>query len=549
MDATQRDGAPYDVVIIGGGICGAASARALTRRGYRILLLERADFASGSTAAGTRLVQGGLQYLESGRARQLHESLHARERLLRSRPHLVRPQPFLLPVYHDERRAPALVRAGLTIYDVLTPRKVAPWSRTFPPRAVERMEPSLATVGLRAAFGFHDGLVELPERLCLEYLAEAREGGADLRNYAAVDFILGSESGGRASGVDYHDVLTGRRHSATARVVLNAAGPWVDDVLQATGRPMRPRLRAVRGTHVVLDLEGRGPSHALLAQGRRDGEPLTVVPWLGLHIVGVAESPAEGERPERTRPESYEIDELLDAADRLLPGVGVNRAQALYAYAGLQPWGEPGTRWRPAQRLIDHAEDGRPGLFSIVGGTLTTAEATADQVVKAVRRTIGRAARRSGPRALPPRAPGNVSFLPPETLAHLRGRYGQRSADVAAYAGQDPSLAAPISPRHPDIGAQVAYAVEHEQARTVGDVLLRRTPVGRTRGLGRAAAPRVAAILQARMGWSDAERAQAVRDYELELHRTLTLLRGREDPGGGLAADEPPAAAAEDRPA
>ena len=369
MDATQPDGAPYDVIIIGGGICGAAAARALTRRGYRILLLDRGDFAAGATAASTRLVQGGLQYLESGRARQLHESLHARERLLRSRPHLVRPHPFLLPVYHAERRSPALVRASLAVYDVLTPRKVAPWSREFSLRAVQRMEPSLATDGLRAAFRFYDGLVELPERLCLEYLSEAREGGADLRNYAAVDFILGSEGGSRASGVDYHDVLTGRRHSATARLVLNASGPWVDDVLQATGRAMRPRLRPVRGTQVVLDLEGRGPAHALLARGRRGRPPTVVVPWLGLHIVGVAESEPGGDAgPGPARPQPHEIDGLLDAAARLLPGVGVDRSRALYAYTGLQPWGEPGTRGGAARRVIDHAEDGMPGLLSIVGG-------------------------------------------------------------------------------------------------------------------------------------------------------------------------------------
>ncbi len=548
MDATQPDGAPYDVIIIGGGICGAAAARALTRHGYRILLLERGDFAAGATAASTRLVQGGLQYLESGRARQLHESLHARERLLRSRPHLARPHPFLLPVYHAERRSPALVRASLAVYDVLTPRKVAPWSREFSLRAVQRMEPALATDGLRAAFRFYDGLVELPERLCLEYLSEAREGGADLRNYAAVDFILGSEGGSRASGVDYHDVLTGRRRSATARLVLNASGPWVDDVLQTTGRAMRPRLRPVRGTQVVLDLEGRGPAHALLARGRRGRPPTVVVPWLGLHIVGVAESelePGDAE-PGPARPQPHEIDGLLDAAARLLPGVGVDRSRALYAYTGLQPWGEPGTRGGAARRVIDHAEDGMPGLLSIVGGTLSTAEAMADRTVKLVRGVIGGAPRRGGPRALPMRAPGHVSFLPPETLAHLRGRYGQRSADVAAYAGQDASLAEPISPLHPDIGAQVVYAVEHEQARTVGDVLLRRTPVGRTRGLGRAAAPRVAAILQSRMGWSDAERAQAVRDYELELHRTLTVLQARGAPDGGVAANQPPAPDAAD---
>ena len=528
------DHADYDVVIVGGGICGAAAALALTQRGYRILLLDQADFASGSTAASTRLIQGGLRYLESGDARLLHESLRSRERLLRTRPHLVRPQPFLLPIYEADGRSPALVRAGLAIYDLLTPRKVAPWSRGFGRRQVQRMEPSLSTEGLRSAYLFHDGLVEMPERLCLEYLSEAREGGADLRNYASVDFILGSEGGARASGVDFHEVRGGQRHTATARVVLNAAGPWVDEVLQATGRAIRPRLRMVKGTHVVLDLQGRGPEHALLALGERGRPPIIVVPWLGHHIVGVAESMFDLGSPDQARPQDHEIDELLDLAERLLPGVGINRAQALYAYAGVRPWGQASDgSATPGSAVIDHGADGVPGLLSIVGGTLTTAAATADRVVKAVRDEIGGAPRRSGPRALPPRAPSNVSFLAPETLAHLRARYGQRSPDVAAYVGVDPALAEPLSPQHPDIGAQVVYGLEHEYARTIGDILLRRTPVGRTYDLGRAAAPRVAAILQDRLGWSEAEREQAIRDYELELHRTLTVLRprGSGDPG------------------
>lgn len=522
------DHADYDVVIVGGGISGAAAALALTRRGYRILLLEQGDFASGSTAASTRLVQGGLGYLESGHARLLHESLRSRERLLRTRPHLVHPQPFLLPVYAADGRSPAMVRAGLTIYDLLTPRKVAPWSRSFGRRQLRRLEPALSTAGLRATYRFHDGLVELPERLCLEYLTEAREGGADLRNYASVDFVLGGDGAARAGGVDFHDVRSGERHSATARVVLNAAGPWLDEVLQTTGRMMRPRLRRVKGTHVVLDLQGRGPKHAVLAQGPRGRTPVLVVPWLEHHIVGVAESVLSGEAPDETRPQDHEIDELLDAADRLLPGVGCGRAQAIYAYAGVRPWGLAGDGSRRyGSAVIDHAKDGLPGLLSIVGGTLTTASATADRVVKAVRDAIGRAPRRGGPRALPPRAPANMSFLAPDSVEHLRARYGHRSPDVAAYAGLDPALAEPLSPYHADIGAQVVYALEHEYARTIGDVLLRRTPVGRTFDLGRAAAPRVAAILQDRLGWSDAERAQAVRDYELELHRTLRVLRPR----------------------
>lgn len=520
--------ADYDVVIVGGGVCGAAAARALTQRGYRILLLERGDFASGSTAASSRLIHGGLRSVAIGDARHLHESLSSRERLLRSRPHLVRPQPFLLPVYEADGRSPLLVRASLTTYDLLTPRKVAPWTRGFSPRQVRRMEPTLSTDGLRAAYRFHDALVEIPERVCLEYLAEAREGGADLRNYASVDFILGSDGGARAGGVDFHTVTDGERHTATSRLVLNAAGPWVDEVLQTTGRTMRTRLRPQRGTHVVLDLNGRGPTHAIMSLGIEGRPPVFVAPWLGHHIVGLAESLVVNDDPAAARAADQEIDGLLDAADRLLPGVGLNRAQALYAYSGVRPWAEaPDGGESRRSHIVDHASEGMPGLFSIVGGSLTTAAATAESVVKVVRDAIGGAPRRSGPRALPPHVPADMSFLPPETMQHLRTRYGQRWPEVAAYASADPSLAGPLSPHHPDVGAQVAYAVEHEQARSVADVLLRRTPIGRTADLGRSAAPRVAEIMQDRLNWSDAQREQAVRDAELELHRTLTVLRPR----------------------
>jgi glycerol-3-phosphate dehydrogenase len=259
---------------------------------------------------------------------------------------------------------------------------------------------------------------------------------------------------------------------------------------------------------------------------------VVVLPWLEHHVVGVAESIVQSDTRQDARPQDHEVDALLDAADHVLPGVGFNRAQTLYAYAGLRPWERPADGSSHERCvLIDHASDGLPGLLSIAGGTLTTATTTAERVVRAVRDAIGRTPRRSGPRAMPPRAPANVSFLPPETLEHLRARYGHRSTEVAAYAGLDPALAKPISPYHADIGAQVVYALQHEYARTIGDVLLRRTPVGRTRDLGRTAAPRVAAILQDRLGWSEAEREQAIRDYDLELHRTLSVLQPR-DTGG-----------------
>lgn len=521
--------AEYDVIIIGGGINGAAAAAALTRQGYRILLLEQRDFASGTTAASTKLIHGGLRYLETGDARLVHESLHARERLLRERPHLVQPLSFILPVYQGDPRPPIVIRAGLVLYDILTPRKLSPRHRSVSKRDLLRREPTISTDKLNAAFQFYDAQVLMPERLCIEYLTEARNAGADLRNYCAVDFIIVNDAA--AQGVDYHDVLTGARHSASARLVLNAAGPWVDAVLEITGRGLRRRIGATKGSHLVLDLEGRGPRHAIIASAQTDGRPIFVVPWLGHHILGTTDMRYDGE-PGDVRCEDWEIDYLLSEASRILPGIGVDRPHVLYAYSGARPlpFAPRGVAEGAISRrsaLIDHRAEGVDRLISIVGGKLTTAAGVANSVVRAVRRSIGGPPRSGRPHAMPPRAPAHVSFLPPATSEHLRARYGQAAADVAAYAAQDPALAEPVSPHHPDIGAQIAYALDHEGARTLGDVLLRRTPIGLTHDLGRAAAPAVAALIQTRLGWSDDERAQAVRDYEMELHRTFTVFDRR----------------------
>ena len=515
----------YDVIVIGGGINGAAIAAALTRRGYRLLLLEQRDFASGTTAASTKLIHGGLRYLEYGDARLVHESLQSRERLLRERPHLVKSLPFVLPVYDGDSRRGPYIRAGLVLYDILTPRKVSPWHRSFSRRELQRFEPAVATEGLASAYLYHDAQVEMPERLCIEYLSEARERGADVRNYSAVDFIVVRD--GQAQGVDYHDVMTGERFRANGRMIINAAGPWVDAVLEATGRPMRRRLSATKGSHLVVQLGGRGPRHAILASARSDGRPIFVVPWLDHHLIGTTDTRYDGD-PGAARCEDWEVDYLLREANRLLPGIGVQHSNVLYSYSGARPLPatESGVAAGAISRrafVVDHEPEGVAHLISIVGGKLTTATRLGVSVGRAVQRAIGSPPRGGRPHALPRGQAGPIPFLPQPTVEHLQNRYGQRAADVAAYAALHPNLAEPLGPSHPDIGAQVAYAVEREGAKTVGDVLLRRTPVGLTHDLGRAAAPNVAAIMQDHFDWSDAERDQAVRDYEMELHRTVTV--------------------------
>ncbi len=517
--------ASYDVIIIGGGINGAATAASVAARGYRTLVLEQDDFASGTTSASTKLIHGGLRYLETGNARLVHESLQSRERLLRERPHLVRPMGFILPVYEGDPRPSWYIRAGLSLYDLLSPRKVSPWHSAFSARGLQRFEPSISTDRLRAAFIYHDAQVWSPERLTLEYLAEARGSGADLRNHSTVDYVI--VDGGRARGVDFHDVLTGRRSTATGRLIVNAAGPWVDAVLDATGRPLQRRIGGTRGTHLVVNLDGRGPKHAVFASARSDGRPMFVTPWLDHHLIGTTDVRDDND-PSEVRAAGWEIDYLIAEAARLLPGLGIEHRNVLYAYAGVRPLARAAEGvWEGAisrrSIIVDHSAEGVERLVSVVGGKLTTAWELGRKVAEAVAQRIGRP-RARGIAALPSTATSRAAFLSPETQEHLRMVYGPREPEVAAYAASDLALSAPLSSQHRDIGAQVAYAVEHEGARTVADVLLRRTVVGLTQDLGREAAAPTAAIMAKRLGWSAEVRDQAVRDYFAELHRRFVIL-------------------------
>lgn len=535
--------ANYDVIIIGGGINGAATAATVAARGYRTLVLEQDDFASGTTSASTKLIHGGLRYLETGDAGLVHESLQSRERLLRERPHLVRPLGFILPVYEGDPRPPWYVRSGLALYDLLSPRKVSPWHSSFSERELQRFEPSISTDRLKAAFLYHDAQVWSPERLTLEYLAEARASGADLRNHAAVDYII--VDSGRARGVDFHDVLTGRRSTASGRLVINAAGPWVDAVLDATGRSLTRRIGGTRGSHLVVDLNGRGPRHAVLASAKSDGRPMFVTPWLDHHIIGTTDV-RDDDDPSEVRAAGWEIDYLIAEAAQVLPGLGIEHRNVLYAYSGVRPLARAGEgvfEGAISRRSIiaDHASEGVERLVSVVGGKLTTAAELGRKVSESVAQQIGRP-RARGIAALPETPTSQAVFLAPETQEHLRTVYGPRAPEVAAYAAADPALGDPISARHRDIGAQVAYAVEHESARTVADVLLRRTAVGLTKDLGRSAARPTAGIMAARLGWSDDVRDQSVRDYFNELHSRFVIMDasvpippGEQLPGSGTA--------------
>ena len=268
---------PFALIVIGAGINGAGIARDAALRGLRVLLLDKGDVASGTTAWSSRLIHGGLRYLEHGELGLVRESLRERERLLRIAPHLVQPLPMLIPIYRGQRRGPWLIRAGMALYDALSLDKSLPRHQMLDAGAAQRRTPGLLSRGLRAAALYYDGQATFAERLALENALDARANGAQLRTYHQVDRIL--TAAGRATGVAGHDVSDSQSFRAEAPIVVNVAGPWVDKVL--AGAPGATRTRLIggsKGSHIVVAPFPGAPRDALYSEARQEGGPFSSSP-------------------------------------------------------------------------------------------------------------------------------------------------------------------------------------------------------------------------------------------------------------------------------
>ena len=278
---------PYDLVVIGGGINGTGIARDAAMRGLRVALVEKSDLGGETTAWSTRLIHGGLRYLEHGELGLVRESLRERESLLGCAGHLVQPLHFLLPIYQGARRGRMLIRIGLTLYDLLVCDS-RPGRHRFLSRAETlRQAPGLEPRGLRCAATYRDAQVTFPERLALENALAARQHGASILTYCRAERLL--TDGGSVEGVEYTDVATGARHRLQARVVVNATGPWVDQMLGQAGWSGPKLLGITKGSHIVVDPFPGAPRHALYLEAQRDGRPFFILPWNGRRLVGTTD--------------------------------------------------------------------------------------------------------------------------------------------------------------------------------------------------------------------------------------------------------------------
>jgi glycerol-3-phosphate dehydrogenase len=528
--STLADAPPSDVdlIVIGAGINGAGIARDAAMRGLRVLLLDKGDVASGTTSWSSRLIHGGLRYLEHGELGLVRESLRERERLLRIAPHLVQPLPMLIPIYHGQRRGSWLIRAGMVLYDALSFDKSLPRHQMLDDGAAQGRAPGLTSRGLRAAALYYDGQATFPERLALENALDARIHGAYLRTYHQVDRIL--TDGGVTTGVAGRDVLTGEHFRVATPVVVNVAGPWVDAVLAGAPRSARTRLiGGTKGSHIVVAPFPGAPRDALYSEARQDGRPFFIIPWNDEYLIGTTDTRYDGDLDEVVADDA-DIAFLLAETNRLIPAANLTRADVRYAYAGVRPLPFlPGVSEGSVSRhhhIHDHGASGGPrGLYSIVGGKLTTYRELAERTVDLVRRQLGRHPLRSRTAEVP--LPGGrmngswVEFqdrfrrdspLSTHSTDHLLRVYGARASDLLATA-TTPELREMIDPLSGAIAAELLWGFAEEGARTLTDVIARRTMIGLGLDAGVGADATAADVAVRFLGWDPVRADAEVRTY------------------------------------
>jgi glycerol-3-phosphate dehydrogenase len=544
---------PFDLIVIGAGINGAGIARDAAMRGLSTLLLDKGDISNGTTQWATRLIHGGLRYLEYYEIPLVRESLRDREVLFHIAPHLVRPLGFMIPIYERAKHGPLMVWLGMLAYDVLSFDKSVGNHRMLAPREALEREPGLNPEGLKGAAFYYDGQVEYAERVAVENAISAHEHGAVVLNYARVDRLI--VESGSVAGVEFTDVLGGGRYEARAPVTINVAGPWVDEVLRGmNGSSEKRMVGGTKGSHLVVDpFPGAPKGEALYVEARRDGRPYFIVPWNGRYLIGTTDIRYEGDLDYVSADED-EIDYLIEETNHVIPEANLSRDSVLFTYSGIrplpyQPEGAEGSVTR-SHIVYDHSKgrgvgtkrtgigEGVPrvgGLISIIGGKLTTYRNLSRQTVDMVYKKLGLEPPESRTARVP--LPGGAvgdfdtfaaefkvtSGLADELAERLLKLYGARAPDVLAMAGDDPSLRMPLSASATVetglLGAEVIYAFRHEMAQTLSDVLLRRTMVGLGPTVGLDVDEAAARVAVKHLGWSEERARSEVEAYRRYIER------------------------------
>ena len=529
LQAIQRRA--YDLIVIGGGINGAATARDAALRGLSVLLLEKNDFAGGTTSWSSRLVHGGLRYLEYFEFHLVRESLREREILLRTAPHLVKPIQMTIPIYGSGARSYWEIQAGMILYDILSYDKTLPNHRMLSSAKVRQLFRAIDHEDAKGAAQYYDGQVEYAERLCLEILLDAQSAGADVLNYATV--ISLARTGDRITELTAHDHISQQAFTITLPdhgVVVNTSGPWVDRVLglgqregaaDSIGRDRK--IGGTKGSHIIVDKFPGAPDTALYVEAKSDGRPYFILPWCGQCLIGTTDLKYTGDL-DCIKASNDEIDYLITETNRVLPTARLTREHVRFTYSGVRPLPySEGTKAGSITRahiLYDHTNEGVVNIVSLIGGKLTTHRQVGEEMTDWAFKKLGKPATASPTRHRP--LPGCIwpddqrirtasdryqTCISADSLDYLFSIYGARAIDVLALTDEAPDLARPLMAGHPNIHAEVVFAVRHEMAHTLLDITRRRTILAMNANYGLDVLTAILETLQTHCGW-DAEKCQ-----------------------------------------
>jgi glycerol-3-phosphate dehydrogenase len=518
---------PVDLLVIGGGITGAGIARDAALRGFRTALVDKGDFGAGTSSSSSRLIHGGIRYLEQGDLRLVLEASRERRVLLRIAPHLVRPLPFLFPVYRGARLPAWKLRAGMWLYDALAAFRNVKGHRWLSPKQVRRIEPALKDRGLTGAALYYDAQAD-DARLVLATVRSAARAGALVANYAEVTSLLKPD--GRVRGGALRDVLRGETRVVRALVVVNAGGPWVDAIRRLADPTALPLLRLTKGAHVAVPRRRIGHEHAVTLFSPIDGRVMFVLPWGDLSYVGTTDTDADT-GPDAVRVTAGDVTYLLRSANAAFPEAHLAPNDVVSVWAALRPLLREDRSAAPSQVSREHrVVESAQGLITIAGGKLTTyrvmARDAVDRVAARLHELDGRPVAPRPPTGRLPLPGGEAAELEiliegarargvsAATAGHLVGSYGSEAAAVLNLVDRDRTLGEPLLPGASEIWAEVVHAVEREMAQRVQDVLVRRLHLfyeHPDRAMG--VVTPVARLMKKLLGWDDVREAEELVDY------------------------------------
>ncbi len=527
----------FNVLVVGGGITGAAVARDAAGRGLSAALVEREDWGSGTSWRSSKLIHGGLRYLQTGDVGLVFESLSERGRLMRLAPHLVWPAEFLFAAYRGRGFPRWILELGLTAYEALALGRLRNFRRRLSREEVVALEPPLASADLLGGSAYGDGRTD-DARLTLENVLDAAALGAVALSRVEVLGMLRGGSG-RLCGAQVRDRETGRELEIRARVVVNAAGPWVDEVRRRDDAGAGAWLRLAKGVHLSFPA-ARLPLSRTVAFPSTDGRMLFAIPDGPATLFGTTDTDYAGSLDD-VAAEAQDVDYLLDQAARTFPGAGLARSDVLATFAGLRPLlREPGKRVEDTSRR-EAIRVSASGLVTVTGGKLTThrrmAARTMDRAAALLAShgvTVPPSPTKERPfpgapdvpmeefiRVLGARAVSLCPGLDERTVGHLAWRYGTSATDVLELAAEGPGLGRPLCPGLPDIEAEIVFAARREDARSLCDALIRRTHLfWQGPRQGEVCLERASRLLAGELAWDEKRRREDIADYEKELARS-----------------------------